>query len=252
MKREDNIKELFIEHLKKTESVRYHTIDQDVPSRNGNTNFDYLLQEENGKTLALEITQARESAFGPTNNSFDVVAKFFRNLLNDGRGLPAMTIHVPPFDYTQNKLKGILKQESQRIVTEIRRKVSASSVGESFHVEIPGNYVIDIDREHGMDLVNIKSFMSHTLSSHAIELDLVYPQVAALLSKKDKQLDYSATRNVLLMLDTRLRLMRDDNVIQSAVARFADEKSDQEIKNIDEIFICHAKNLFTTAYSRGR
>lgn len=248
-KRENPIANIFIDHLSRGEGVNYDIIDSDVPSSNGRTDFDYLLKGNNGNTLALEITQIRRSSLEPKNNNFDLVAKFLRDLVDEGKGLPAMRIHIPNFDYTENKLKGILTCESNRIDNEIREKLQRLRVGESFHVEIPRNYVINVDREHGMESVKFRPFMTHIVSSHAQELDLIYLEVCQLLLRKNIQLSCDADRKILLFLDTRFRLMKVDSVLRSALLQcMRDNESDW---NFDDLIICHARDSFESVYSKA-
>src|SRR2546422_10058279 len=67
-KREEAIKNRFVEHLKKTEGLCWTTKAQDVPTRNGPKNFDYLL-ECNDRRLALEITTRNDEQESLAHNS---------------------------------------------------------------------------------------------------------------------------------------------------------------------------------------
>jgi hypothetical protein len=55
-KEENADRDRFLEYLKTNEGTEYLTIAVDVPNRCGQKDFDYLLRESSGKTMALEIT----------------------------------------------------------------------------------------------------------------------------------------------------------------------------------------------------
>lgn len=249
MKKEDGIKDLYLDYLRDHSNEQYQVIDEEVQSRNGKNNFDYLLRTDDDRTLALEITQVRKSSLEPNNSNFDLVAKFLRDLLDEGKGMPALAIKIPDFGLTDNKLRGILKRESSRIYDEIRRKSPTIAVGDDFDVPITKSISINVLRASGENNLYISSFPRHNLSSHANELHLIFPDLQKLVLKKNEQLDYDATRRTLLIVDTRYRFP-NDKVLQDAVNECID-KNKVQLNNIDEITICSGKDKFATVYLRS-
>ena len=246
IKREEAIKNRFVEHLKKTEGLCWTTKAQDVPTRHGRKNFDYLL-ECNHRSLALEITTRNDEAESLAHNSMSLSVWEAIFPLLQLENLSGCTWFSTPSSYSMSstKLKNILKHHGQEIATAIEELSNALEVGDEKSVQTRLGLIIVGRAEGQPGLLPATTFRGWDEYKLA---EAEYQECLAFLEEKTKtkneQLDADIDRTVLLISDNA-PFGRD--LFRDAVFEFFSHPH-EEMTNIDEVFIEFQKNDFVRVY----
>ena len=157
MKSEEKLKNLFIKHLKEKEEEKYKTIDENVKSKFGNTDFDYLLESGAKKLLALEITQINDRDFEIIVNKSRILIDFLQKLHSENqKNLPHILVKYPLSPVFERvsvrRLKNILKRNEDYIrtkFTEVLGKEEKVSfwIPEEAYYPLKDRYLCNIEFE---------------------------------------------------------------------------------------------------------
>jgi hypothetical protein len=244
-KREDGDRDRFVEYLKATEGVVYTTIGMDVKTRLGDKDFDYLLKSSRGEILALEVTRLP-----------DLPAEMIRIKL-EADLVEAVESHIQPenlhgrfliqspayFFASSSKLRGILKNRSALLGEQITREANTLRDRQSGSVETEvGPFGLKRLGE-GHDFTPLGGFAHRW---HAYHMHYFSEVIARLIPKKNKQLDYDADRNVLLIRN-RCYMARVIEIAQ-AISDFL-SASVADLSNIDEIYVEYEMGKFERLYA---
>lgn len=245
-KREEAIKNRFVEHLRKTEGLCWTTKAQDVPTRNGRKNFDYLL-ECNHSSLALEITTRNDDQESLAHNSMSLAVWDSICRLIQLQNLNGCTWFSTPssFSMSSTKLKSILKHQGREVAAAIEESSNALEVGEEQSLQTRLG-LFTVGRVKGQpDLLRPSAFRWDDCKLAEAE----YQECLAFLEErtrvKDEQLDTDADRRVLLISDNA---PFGKDLFRDAVFEFFSHPRD-EMTNIDEVFIEFQENDFERVYS---
>jgi hypothetical protein len=242
-KDEDADRDRFVEFLKKTEGTEYLTIAVDVPNKSGQKDFDYLLTESSGKTIALEVTSLSDK--DESGNGYDFVAagKRFSQLLRILESLISepelpcgirieVPYHVP---LTMKQMKSLSERKLALIKTQLMVVIQNLSVGQSVSVDTEiGSFQI-----YG---VPGKGLILHSVGGHRggiFDEDYFAAKVRDLIPRKNQQLDYAVDRRVLL-IGNAIAITFESEItrlaIIAAIRNFI-QASPQDVTNIDEIYV---------------
>lgn len=252
IKREEKIKDIFIDYLKKIFNESYVTIGEAVKANNGKKDFEYLLKSDDGNTMALEITSVTKSSISNRPSKLPLFETFFKELLDNGNGLPSIifTILEPKVitekgesGISDNKIKSILQKKSQSLKDEISREIQKLPLYEKHNITVAEGIYLSVERGMGKNELQFYPYSSHI---SIIDFDddryeyseeyKVYEQLKAIIPKKNDSLDYVADRRVLLIGDVR-ETLGTNKVLKYAMIKFIKEFPSQ-LTNVDEIFVC--------------
>lgn len=242
-KDEDADRDRFVEFLKKTDGAEYVTIAVDVRTKSGQKDFDYLLRESSGKTMALEVTWLSDRDESGNRYDFVAASKRFSQLLRilesliSDQELPCgirieVPYHVP---LTMKQMKSLGERKLALIKTQMMAVIQKLSVGQSISVDTEiGSFQIYGVLGSGLIL--------HSVGGHRggmFDEDYFAAKVSDLILRKNQQLDYDAHRRVLLIGNAIGMTFESDITrlaIIAAIKNFI-QGSPQHVTNIDEIYV---------------
>ena len=259
MKEEEKIKNLFVDYLKEQENKEYKTVDENVKSRSGNKDFDYLLKSDSDILIALEITQVNDKDFDISLYKSKIVRNFLEKLyLTDKNNLPGILVICPlSIDnerLTDRQLEKLLEKNTEYIKSKLIEVLSKKEVSfwipEENYYPLKHRYFCHIQIEVKEEFNGINFFGDGREQFNNIdnEIEEILKKLRDLIPKKNKQLDYEADKRILLIQDTRTH--KFNSTLKSALNIFA-SKNLNDMCNIDETFIVTSKNkkfVFQQAY----
>ena len=251
------MKDIFIKYLEETFNESYKTIGRDVKVRNGNKDLDYLLESNDGKTIALEITSVTINALnkespGARRSKFLIFENFFKDLLDDGKDLPAIIFTIlEPEDVvvegskeiTKKKIKKVLNDNSQQLKDEISKQILGLPLYDKYNINLAKGIHFSIERGLGNNRLQFNPYKSHM---SMIEFDpdryeyseeyKVYEQLKNVIPKKNASLDYEADKRIILVQDGR-ETLGTTQTLKYGMKRFITDFPSY-LTNVDEIFVC--------------
>lgn len=248
-KREEAIKDRFIEHVRKTEGMCWTTKAKDVPTRNRRKDFDYLL-ECNHLHLALEITTRNDEPESLAHNSMSLRVWEAIFPLLQLENLNGCTWFATPSSYSMSstKLKSILKHHGREIATAIEELSNALEVGEEKSVQTRlGLFIVGrVEGQPGLlPATTFRGWDEYKLAETEFQESLAFLEEKT--KTKNEQLDADIDRKVLLISDNA---PFGKDLFRDAVFEFFSHPH-EEMTNIDEVFIEFQENDFERVYSRS-
>jgi hypothetical protein len=242
--------------LKTTEGTEFVTIAVDVPNKSRQKNFDYLLRESSGKTMALEITWLTDKNEDRNGHDFVAASKRFSQLLRilesliSDQELPCgirieVPYHVP---LTMKQMKSLGEKKLVLIKTQLMTVIRNLSAGQSVPVDTEiGSFQIIGVPGSGLMLQSVGGHRGGTFDE-----DYFAAKVRKLIPRKNEQLDYEADRRVLL-IGNAIAITFESEItrlaILAAITNFV-RSSPKNVSNIDEIYVDLGINKIELAYSR--
>jgi hypothetical protein len=242
-KDEDADRDRFVELLKKTDGIEYLTIAVDVPTKSGQKDFDYLLRESSGKTMALEVTWLSDRDESGNRYDFVAASKRFSQLLRilesliSDQELPCgirieVPYHVP---LTMKQMKSLGEKKLALIKMQLMAVIQDLSAGRSVSVDTEiGSFQIYGVPGSGLIL--------HSVGGHRggiFDEDYFAAKVRDLIPRKNQQLDYDSDRRVLL-IGNAIGMTFESKItrlaIIAAIKNFI-QGSPQHVTNIDEVYV---------------
>jgi hypothetical protein len=244
-KKEAPIKNRFVAHLRKTEGLNWTTKSQDVPTRNGRNNFDYLL-ECDGRALALEITErpGQEKSLSHFSLSIVVWNELLRLVRVEKLGGCILLQTPTSYSISTQKMKAILKKEGRQLAEIIEKASNTLAVGQQVHVLTKlGPCPLMLERIEGPpELSAMSDWGSSGLAQS--KLEEIMASFKRTIEAKNQQLDTEADRRVLVIFDNAPL----GKVFLPEAAREFFGEDRQDMSNIDEVFIEFRKNDFRKVY----
>jgi hypothetical protein len=245
-KREEAIKNRFVEYLRRTEGLNWATKAQEVPTRNGRKNFDYLL-ECNERTLALEITTRNDEEESLAHNSQTIMVWNQLCSLVRVDMLQGCTWFETPGSYSMSstRLKNILKKHGREIASIIEETSSNLGVGEKNAVQTKlGLFVVGrVEGSPGLlSMSTFRGWDEYKLAESEYQENLA--ALNKVIGRKSEQLDTDADRRVLLISDNA---PFGKDLFRDAISECFGQARD-DMQNIDEVFIEFSENDFTRVF----
>lgn len=246
-KREEAIKNRFVEYLRKTEGLNWTTRSQDVPTRNGRKNFDYLL-ECNGRTLALEITTRNDEQESLSHNSLsNIVWNELCSLVRVDRLGGCIWLRTPnSYSMSTSKVKAILKTQGGELAEIIEKASSTLVVGQQVRLSTQLGFFVLKRIEGQPDLLSTSGRDWHWSTAQS-RFDEIVAFFERTIEAKNQQLDTEADRRVLVISDNAP--FGKDFLPEAAKEFFGEDRED--MSNIDEVFIEFRENGFVRVYSQN-
>ncbi len=246
-KGEEAIKNRFVEYLRKTEGLNWTTKSEDVPTRNGRKNFDYLL-ECNGRTLALEITERNDQQKSLSHNSLSIIVwTELLALVRVDRLGGCIWLQTPSsYSISTPKMRAILKTEGGQLAEIIEKASNTLAVGQQVHLPTKLGSLL-LERIEGQpDLLPTSDWDSSGSAQRKFEEIMAFFERT--IEAKNQQLDAEADRKVLVISDSAP--FGKDFLPEAATEFFSEDRENSS--NIDEVFIEFRKNDFPKVYLKVR
>lgn len=244
-KREEPIRDRFVEYLGRTEGLKWETVAEDVPTKDGRKNCDYLLQC-NTRTLALEITTRNDEqeALAHNSQSIEVWNHLIPLIRIDNLG--GCTYFKTPSSYSMSsaKIRAILRNQGEKIARMIEQASCSIEVNQETLVTTAlGPFFVK--RVEGtpsllppMAWRGEKWKLAETYYQEGLDF------LNSAVTTKDSQLDVNADLKVLGIVDNA---PFGKPQFREAVLLFF-SKISGAIGNIDRVFIEFHENSFERVY----
>jgi len=241
MKKENAIKNRFLDFLKDSEGIPYRVEGEDVKNRTGEKEFDYLLVSDTGQTLALEVTSLIDypEAFARWTYWWRLTGEIKKNIDKNGLSDRFLVLAPSTFSVSRIALSNMAKSVAYEI-SETARSMPLTSKKQRIRTQL-GHFEITRESDDSSGI----SFRYRSYSQlDPDDVRRVLKWLERIIESKNRQLDTDADRQVLLV--EMVQSYADEQAIKDAFS-IADST---RLVNTKEVYVEIGKSNFRKVYDQ--